>query len=87
MTCESPPVADNNVGALGLAGGPAILCKGTVAAINEEGPLPTKVLGVTLKRTCEPANAGFGAQRCSVEDVAVVSVVHELPLSELSSTL
>ena len=87
VTCESPPVADNNVGALDRAGGPAMLCSGTVATITVEGPLPTKVLGVTRNCTCVPDKAGFGAQRCSRDVVAFVNVFHETPLSELTSTL
>jgi hypothetical protein len=48
VTCESPPdVADNKVGALGFAGGPAMLCNGTVVVMTDEAPEPTNVLGVT----------------------------------------
>ena len=87
VTCWSPLVADNKVGALGRAGGPAMLCNGTVATTVADGPEPAKFVGVTRNCTCVPARAGFGAHRCSSDVVSSVNVVHELPPFELSSTL
>ena len=47
VTCWSPLTDANSVGALGLLGGPAILCNGTVAVTVAEGPEPAKFVGVT----------------------------------------
>jgi hypothetical protein len=86
VTLASPLVADSKVGAVGLAGGPAMLCNGTVAATTVATPLPAMLLGVTRNCTWLPASAGVGAQRCSVEVVADDKVVHVVPPSELIST-
>ena len=86
VTDVSPLVADSVVGGLGLAGGPAMLCSGTMAAMIDATPAPATLLGVTRNNTWVPASDGVGAQRCSVEVVAEDSVDHVVPPSLLIST-
>ena len=86
VTLASPLVADSKVGEVGLAGGPAMLCNGTVAATTVGAPTPAILLGVTRNRTWVPAKDGVGAHRCSVDVVADDRVVHVVPPSVLIST-
>ena len=86
VTLASPLVADNKVGEVGLAGGPAMLCKGTVADTTVGTPAPATLLGVTRNCTWVPASDGVGAHLCSVDVVADDNVVHVVPPSALSST-